>query len=189
MRPDWSWWLRRPWSELGERGDEKVDRAVVADLDRLAEIMARQRPAWAPGERQAYHAISLGFYEGELVRRIDPGHRTLGRFFDEEIAKPLGLDFYIGVPEAIPDARLAPLEPPSLWKRLTGMPLPLVLAAMNRRSVLYRSLIANPGTGFCVDPHEWSCAIWRCPREAASAPRARSQRRTASSPAAAASSN
>ena len=123
------------------------------------------------------------------MRRIDPGHRTLGRFFDEEIAKPLGLDFYIGVPEAIPDARLAPLEPPSLWKRLTGMPLPLVLAAMNRRSVLYRSLIANPGTGFCVDPHEWSCAIWRCPREAASAPRARSQRRTASSPAAAASSN
>jgi hypothetical protein len=82
------------------------------------------------------------------VRRIDPGHRTLGRFFDDEIAKPLGLDFYIGVPEAIPDARLAPLEPPSLWKRLTGMPLPLVLAAMNRRSVLYRSLIANPTTGY-----------------------------------------
>ncbi len=66
--------------------DEKVDRDVVADLDRLAEVMARQRPAWEPGERQAYHAISLGFYEGELVRRIDPRHRSLGRFFDEEIA-------------------------------------------------------------------------------------------------------
>jgi CubicO group peptidase (beta-lactamase class C family) len=38
--------------------DEPVDRAVVADPDRLAEIMARQRPAWEPGERQAYHAIS-----------------------------------------------------------------------------------------------------------------------------------
>ncbi len=132
--------------------DEKVDRSVVADLDRLAEVMARQRPAWAPGQRQAYHAISLGFYEGELVRRIDPAHRTLGRFFDEEIATPLGLDFYISVPEAVADLRLAPLEPPSVWRRFTGMPLPIVLAAMNRRSVLYRSLIANPGTGFYLDP-------------------------------------
>ena len=52
--------------------DERVDRAVIADLDRLAGIMERQRPAWEPGERQAYHAISLGFYEGELIRRVDP---------------------------------------------------------------------------------------------------------------------
>lgn len=132
--------------------DEKVDRDVVADHDRLAEVMARQRPAWEPGERQAYHAISLGFYESEIVRRVDPRHRSLGRFFAEEIAKPLGVDFYIGLPDAIPDTRLAPLEPPSLWKRLTGMPLSVTLAAMNRRSVLYRSLVANPGTGFYVDP-------------------------------------
>jgi CubicO group peptidase (beta-lactamase class C family) len=132
--------------------DEKVDGEVVADRDRLAEIMARQRPAWEPGERQAYHAISLGFYESELVRRIDPEHRSLGRYFDEEIAKPLGVEFYIGLPESIPVARLAPLEPPSLWKRLTGMPLSVTVAAFNRRSVLYRSLIANPGTGFYVDP-------------------------------------
>jgi CubicO group peptidase (beta-lactamase class C family) len=132
--------------------DEHVDREVVADRDRLAEIMARQRPAWEPGERQAYHAISLGFYESELVRRIDPDHRSLGRFFAQEIAEPLGVEFYIGLPESIPDARVAPLEPPSLWKRLTGMPLRVTLTAMNRRSVLYRSLVANPGTGFYVDP-------------------------------------
>jgi CubicO group peptidase (beta-lactamase class C family) len=44
--------------------DEPVDRAVVADLDRLAAVLARQKPAWEPGTRQAYHAISLGFYEG-----------------------------------------------------------------------------------------------------------------------------
>lgn len=130
--------------------DEKVDAEVVADLDRLAEIMARQRPAWEPGERQAYHAISLGFYESELVRRIDPQHRSLGRFFHEEVANPLGLEFYIGLPESIPDRRLAPLEPPSIWKRLTAMPLAVTLAAMSRRSVLHRSLIDNPGTAFYV---------------------------------------
>ena len=131
--------------------DEPVDREVVADLDRLAGVMARQAPAWEPGERQAYHAISLGFYEGELLRRIDPAHRSLGRFFAEEIAAPLGIDFYLRLPESIPNERLAPLEPASRWRAMWSMPLPIVLAAMNRRSVLHRSLIANPGTGFYLD--------------------------------------
>jgi CubicO group peptidase (beta-lactamase class C family) len=132
--------------------DEKVDVEVIADLDRLAEVMAAQRPAWEPGDRQAYHAISLGFYEGELIRRIDPAHRTLGRVFQEEIATPLAIDFYIRVPADIPAGRIAPLEPPTLWKRLTGLPLGMTVTALNPRSVIHRSLIANPGTGFYLDP-------------------------------------
>jgi CubicO group peptidase (beta-lactamase class C family) len=132
--------------------DEPVNREVIADLDRLAQVMARQRPAWEPGERQAYHAISLGFYEGEIIRRVDPAHRSLGQVFDEEIARPLGAELYIRVPESLPDARLARLEPPSFWKRVTGLPLSMTLAAMNRRSVLFRSLITNPGTQFYLDP-------------------------------------
>ena len=131
--------------------DEPVDVKVVADLDRLAGVMARQRPEWEPGERQAYHAITLGFYESELLRRVDPAHRSLGKLFADEIAAPLGLDFHIGLPASIPEARVAPLEPPSLWKRLTTLPLALTIAAMNKRSVMYRSLIANPGTGFYLD--------------------------------------
>ncbi|MBE3117297.1 MAG: beta-lactamase family protein, partial [Candidatus Atribacteria bacterium] len=87
--------------------DEPVDRSVVADLDRLAVVLARQKPAWEPGTRQAYHAISLGFYESELLRRIDPHHRSLGQFFHDEIASPLGLDFYIRLPESISNSRLA----------------------------------------------------------------------------------
>src|SRR6185295_16810799 len=42
---------------------EPVDLSVVADLDRLAVVLARQKPAWEPGTRQAYHALTLGFYE------------------------------------------------------------------------------------------------------------------------------
>jgi CubicO group peptidase (beta-lactamase class C family) len=132
--------------------DEPVDRDVVKDLDRLASVMERQRPAWPPGERQAYHAISLGFYEGELIRRVDPQHRTLGRVFEEEIARPLGIDFYIRVPESIADERIAPLESPSLVRRIFGMPISLTLDAMRSESVLHRSLIANPGTQFYLDP-------------------------------------
>jgi CubicO group peptidase (beta-lactamase class C family) len=134
--------------------DERVDADVVADLDRLAGAMERQRPVWTPGERQAYHAITLGFYENELVRRTDPDHRTIGQMFHEDIAVPLGVgdEVYIGTPSSVPDERLAALVPPGLWTRLTSMPLRLVIDAAWPRSVLHRSLVANPGTGFYVDP-------------------------------------
>ena len=79
--------------------DEPVDRTVVADLDRLAVVLARQKPAWEPGTRQAYHALTLGFYEGELLRRVDPQHRSLGQFFQDEIASRLGEDVYLRLPE------------------------------------------------------------------------------------------
>jgi CubicO group peptidase (beta-lactamase class C family) len=133
--------------------DERVDRDVVADLDRLAEVMERQRPIWPPGEREAYHAITLGFYENELVRPIDPDHRTIGQVLHEDIATPLGVgdQVYIGTPTSMPDERLAALVPPRLWARLTSMPLRLTIDAMRPRSVLHRSLVANPGTSFYVD--------------------------------------
>ena len=131
--------------------DEKVDRAAIADLDRLAGIMARQRPEWEAGERQAYHGISLGFYEGEIIRRVDPGHRTLGAVFAEEIAAPLGEEFYIRLPASLPDSRLAPLVQQSAVRAILSLPLPMLLDALNPRSVLFRSLISNPGTQVALD--------------------------------------
>jgi CubicO group peptidase (beta-lactamase class C family) len=131
--------------------DEPVDRTVIADLDRLAAVLARQKPAWAPGERQAYHALSLGFYEGELLRRVDPEHRSLGQVFQDEIATPLDLDVYIRLPESIPNARLAPLEPPNMVAMLRGMPLPVMLASMYPRSNIYRALVVNPGGAVALD--------------------------------------
>ena len=131
--------------------DEPVDKSVIADLDRLAVVLARQKPAWEPGMRQAYHALTLGFYEGELLRRIDPMHRSLGQFFQDEIATPLGLDLYLRLPESIPNARLATLAKPSAFARLFGLPLRLTLASLDRRSNIYRALIANPGPGIVED--------------------------------------
>jgi CubicO group peptidase (beta-lactamase class C family) len=129
--------------------DEPVDRAVVADLDRLAIVLARQKPAWEPGTRQAYHALSLGFYEGELLRRVDPRHRSLGQFFQEEIAAPLGEEVYIRLPESIPNSRLAPLAQP----RTVDMVwiLPMRVLAMNPRSNIYRALVVNPGSSVYLD--------------------------------------
>ena len=131
--------------------DEPVDRAVVADLDRLAVVLARQKPAWAPGTRQAYHALTLGFYEGELLRRVDPQHRSLGRFFQEEIASVLGEDVYIRVPETIPNSQLATIAPPRPLEMLFGFPLRFTFEALNRRSNIHRALEVNPGTRVYFD--------------------------------------
>jgi CubicO group peptidase (beta-lactamase class C family) len=131
--------------------DEPVDKETVRDLDRLAEVMARQKPAWEPGTRQAYHAITLGFYEGELIRRVDPEHRSLGRFFQDEIATPLGLDLYIRLPESIPNSRLAVIEPLGISRMIFGFPLKFTLATLNRHSNIYRALVVNPGSAIVHD--------------------------------------
>lgn len=123
--------------------DEPIDRALLADLDRLAEVLARQKPAWDPGARQAYHAITLGFYEGELLRRVDPRHRSVGQFFQEEIATPLRLDFYIRLPESIPDSQLALLVDPSRSEMLFGFPFRMTLEIFNPRSNLRRALLGS----------------------------------------------
>ena len=131
--------------------DEPVDRSTVADLDRLAIVLARQKPAWEPGTRQAYHALTLGFYEGELLRRVDLGHRSLGQFFQDEIATPLGEDIYIRLPETIPNSRLATIARPRPLEMLLGFPLRFTLEATNRHSNIYRALETNPGTSVYFD--------------------------------------
>jgi CubicO group peptidase (beta-lactamase class C family) len=130
---------------------EKVDRDVIADPERLAAILARETPEWPPGTRNAYHFLSLGFYEAELLRRVDPGHRTLGRFFRDEIATPLGLDFHIGLPHDIPNERLAPLAMAGVVKSVLGYPFPMIQALLNPWSDAFRACIVNPGSGVVMD--------------------------------------
>ena len=120
--------------------------ADLADLDIMAEALADQAPAWEPGTRHGYHAITLGWYEGELIRRVDPQRRTLGRYFAEEVAQPLGAEFYIGVPDSVdPDriAHLHGLKPAELVLHMRAMPWRFVLGLMNPRSISARSF-ANP---------------------------------------------
>jgi CubicO group peptidase (beta-lactamase class C family) len=108
--------------------------------------LARQRPAWEPGTRQGYHALSLGWYEGELIRRVDPGGRSLGRFFAEEIAQPLGLEFYFGLPAAVAADRVATIKGGGVIDAVLhprGMPAAM-LAAFLRPSSLTARVFANP---------------------------------------------
>jgi CubicO group peptidase (beta-lactamase class C family) len=123
--------------------DEHLTLEKLRDLDGLAHLLAAQTPSWTPGTRHGYHAMSIGFYMQEILRRVDPAHRTLGRFFHEEIARPLGLDFYIGLPKDIADERLARMEPLSPVRAMAAIPstpLDLIPKVLWPWSLLRKSL-------------------------------------------------
>jgi len=122
--------------------DEPLNSTILADPNTLSAILARQKPAWVPGTCHGYHAFSLGWYESELIRRTDPHHRTLGQLFQDEVAKPLGLEFYIGFPKDIPEERLATMTEPNPLQKLLGMPRGMMLSVLKPGSLTLR--IANP---------------------------------------------
>jgi CubicO group peptidase (beta-lactamase class C family) len=105
------------WPEFKAAGKERVlvrhvlaHRAGVPVLDRPltpaqaldplqgAEAVARQAPAWEPGSEHGYHALTYGWLVDELVRRVTG--RGVGKWIADEIAGPLGLDLWIGLPDA-----------------------------------------------------------------------------------------
>ena len=73
----------------------------------MVEALAAQTPIWEPGSKHGYHAVTYGWLAGELVRRVDG--RTLGTYFADEVAGPLGLEFWIGLPES-EEPRVSRLE-------------------------------------------------------------------------------
>lgn len=117
--------------------------AEIADPAKMSAKLAAQVPAWTPGTRHGYHGITLGWYEGELIRRTDPAGRSLGRFFADEIAGPLGLDFYIGLPSAVDRDRVAYLHAwpfARLLLHLNTMPRGFVAGLFNPFALTARSL-------------------------------------------------
>ncbi|MDB5409386.1 MAG: hypothetical protein JWL84_4298 [Rhodospirillales bacterium] len=71
---------------------------AIYEWQAMTTALADQAPIWEPGTRPAYHIRTFGFLVGEIVRRV--AGKTLGTFFREEIARPLGIDFHIGLTEA-----------------------------------------------------------------------------------------
>ncbi|MEY2403045.1 MAG: hypothetical protein QOD38_596 [Acidimicrobiaceae bacterium] len=86
--------------------DKRLAREEVLAWDPIIEALEVQEPLWAPGSAHGYHALTFGWVLGELIRKVDG--RGLGQFFAEEIAAPLGLEFWIGLPEA-QEHRVAPV--------------------------------------------------------------------------------
>ena len=88
---------------------EPLKEGAFHDWDYMIERLSDETPFWTPGSRSSYHAITFGWTVGEPVRRVSG--KSLGTFFQEEIAQPLGIDFWIGLPEE-QETRISPLIPP-----------------------------------------------------------------------------
>jgi CubicO group peptidase (beta-lactamase class C family) len=105
---------------------------VVEDLydwEKSTSMLAAQEPWWEPGTASGYHALNQGHLVGEVIRRISG--RSLGTFFAEEVARPLGADFHIGLdPEEF--HRVSNVVPPP--------PLPMDLTAVDMESVAMKTL-------------------------------------------------
>lgn len=86
--------------------DDELTLAEVLAGRPLVEALERQVPVWEPGTQHGYHAVTFGTLVGELVRRVTG--RSLGTYFREEVAMPLGLDLHIGLPAA-DEVRVAPI--------------------------------------------------------------------------------
>ncbi|MGO9453339.1 MAG: serine hydrolase domain-containing protein [Candidatus Binataceae bacterium] len=117
--------VTRYWPDFGQAGKEgalvsmmldhsvglphlrtQVRKGGFYDYDYMIGLLEREEPFWKPGIRNGYHGITSAWTVGEMVHR-STGKR-LGRFFREEVAEPLGLDFWIGLP-AHQEGRVAPM--------------------------------------------------------------------------------
>ena len=143
--------------EAGLAGvDEELPDGAVLDWDRMIGALERQAPMWTPGEGMGYHAITYGWLVGEVIRRIDG--RTCGEFVRDEIADPLGVDFFIGLPES-EDARTADLiaapgtgpigggPQDTLAGRALGLAAPRLAGTVNSREWRAAELPAANGHG------------------------------------------
>ena len=106
--------VARYWPEFGQNGkdnvlvrhllahtaglpawDQRIEATDLYDWQKVTNLLAGQATWWEPGWKSGYHALTQGNLVGEVVRRVDG--RSVGRFFAEEIAHPMGADFHIGL--------------------------------------------------------------------------------------------
>jgi CubicO group peptidase (beta-lactamase class C family) len=163
--------VSRFWPEFGARGKQAVtlgqvmdhsagvpqmpDGATTEDLcdwDRICAAIADLPPLWEPGTKTGYHAFTVGWILGEVVRRVDG--RPAARFVQEEICAPLGLtNLFMGIPDSVehrvanlvdapkPEGLPAPL---ALFDRAIPPNLPAAASLFNRPDVRRASI---PGAG------------------------------------------
>jgi CubicO group peptidase (beta-lactamase class C family) len=153
------------WPEFAARGKERVTTAQVMghtaglpgwdppiapeslyDWDAVTGALAAQAPLWEPGTASGYHAVTQGFLEGEVVRRVTG--RTIGAFFRDEVAGPLGADFHIGLPES-EDGRAGRMVPPGADLGATQLP---------ENPIAAKALLSCPLSGAEPNTRAWRAA-------------------------------
>lgn len=151
---------------------EAIAFSDLYDWEKCTSLLAAQEPWWEPGTASGYHALTQGYLVGEVIRRVTG--QTVGTFFRQEVAEPLGADFHIGLdpsefsrvsnvipppPISLPEgADLPPMAAPTLtnppldvtgawsegWRRAE---IPAANGHGNARSVAtVQAIMANGGT-------------------------------------------
>jgi CubicO group peptidase (beta-lactamase class C family) len=149
----------RYWPEFGQAGKETIPVKMLLnhqsglaalseplppgaflDWELMVKALERQKPFWTPGSMHGYQGFTFGWLVGEVVCRISG--KSLGAFFREEVAEPLGLDFWIGLPEDLEDrvGLMIPAPPPG-----PEGPVPPMFAAMVDPTSLQTLLMFNSG--------------------------------------------
>ncbi|HEY8558566.1 MAG TPA: serine hydrolase domain-containing protein, partial [Actinomycetes bacterium] len=126
--------------------DPPIAPEVLYDWDEAVGALAAQAPWWEPGTASGYHALTQGYLEGEVVRRVTG--RSIGTFFRDEIAGPLGADFHIGLPES-EEPRVARMVPSGLTLADVGF---------EATSVAARALGSCPLDGSEPNARAWRAA-------------------------------
>jgi CubicO group peptidase (beta-lactamase class C family) len=160
------------WLLSHQVGLADVDRPMTYEQalawDPVVEALADSVPMWEPGTQHGYHAVTYGWLVGELVRRVSG--KSLGTFFRDEIAEPLGLDFWIGLPDE-QHTRVVPLVPLGLPpgvdlglppEQMPGM-MEMLKMMMGPDSLIARALTAPGGaftsTDIWEDPNLWRAEL------------------------------
>jgi len=122
---------------------ERLEPEDLADWEKCTSLLAAQEPWWEPGTASGYHAVTQGYLIGEVVRRITGV--SIGTWFADQVAGPLGADFFIGLP-ASEDVRVSMVIPPP----------PPDLEALNPSELVIRAM-TNPLLDATYPRNEW----WR----------------------------
>ena len=143
--------------QAGLCGVEKtLSVADLYDWDKMTRLLAEQTPLWKPGVGSGYHAVTWGYFPGELVKRITG--KTLGQYFDEKVRQPLRADFFIGLPDSEFN-RCASLIGPNRARKKPAV------ARKTTTTDLYPIALLNPP----ISPYKDACSpAWRRAELAAS---------------------
>ncbi|TMG03461.1 MAG: beta-lactamase family protein, partial [Chloroflexi bacterium] len=139
------------WPEFGAEGKERIPvrwlfshRSGLAAIEQplgledviawtpVVDALAAQRPLWEPGTAHGYHTFTYGWLAGEVMRRVSGV--SVGQLVAERIAKPLGVEFWIGLPQEM-NARVAPVIAPVA----ANPPDPFVKRASDPSSLTFKS--------------------------------------------------
>jgi CubicO group peptidase (beta-lactamase class C family) len=125
---------------------------ALYDWDAMVTALAAETPWWEPGTAHGYHAITFGWLVGEVVRRVSG--TTLGTYFRDAIAGPLGMDFHIGLPDA-QHHRVAEMSPPPVPEPgADGLQLAMVMMS-DPEGLAARAFMNPPSMARGVNIPEW----------------------------------